>query len=257
MITDIFSSFDPFINNSYRSISPTLFWFISILSITLFQSSIWLVPNSIISASLSSTSIIFDQTKRTFGYNLKGMSSILAPLFSFLIMINLLGLLPYVFSYSSHLVFTLSFGLPLWLGLIISRILHAPTSFAAGLLPAGAPDWLNPFLVLVETLRTIVRPITLSFRLAANISAGHIVLGLIGIYSSAALFASITSFFFLFSIQVLYIIFELGICLIQAYIFCLLITLYSEDHPAHWIDSPALWFRPRTWEYDSLDSMPR
>nr|YP_010274807.1 ATP synthase F0 subunit 6 [Chrysopetalum debile]UJV31484.1 ATP synthase F0 subunit 6 [Chrysopetalum debile] len=231
MMTDIFSSFDPFIYSTSSSLSPLLFWSVSLLSISLTQSSLWVSPNSLIWSLYSTSAIMFNQTKRTFGYNLKGIPSILAPLFSFIILINLLGLLPYVFSYSSHLIFTLSFGLPLWLGLIFSSITYAPTSFAAGLLPAGAPDWLNPFLVLVETLSNLVRPITLSFRLAANMSAGHIVLGLIGIYSSAALFLSFYSFLFLFSIQVLYIIFELGICAIQAYIFCLLITLYSDDHP--------------------------
>ena len=232
MITDIFSSFDPYINSSFSILSPTLFWLIAFTSLSLCQSSLWLSPNPSIWLLSSSSNIMFDQTKRTFGFNLKGIPAVITPLFSFLILINLLGLLPYVFRFSSHLIFTLRFGLPLWLGLILSRLIHAPTSFAAGLLPAGAPDWLNPFLVLVETLRTLVRPITLSFRLAANIRAGHIVLGLIGIYSRAALFTSITSFSLLFFIQVIYIIFELGICLIQAYIFCLLITLYSDDHPA-------------------------
>jgi F-type H+-transporting ATPase subunit a len=73
----------------------------------------------------------------------------------------------------------------------------------------------------------------LSFRLAANMRAGHILLGLIGIAASSAIFSSPLSFSLLFLIQLGYIIFEIGICLIQAYIFCLLLSLYSEDHPSN------------------------
>jgi len=100
----------------------------------------------------------------------------------------------------------------------------------AGLLPGGAPDWLNPFLVIVETISIVVRPITLSVRLVANIRAGHIVLRLIGIYASSYIFISTARFVTLLGIQVGYIMFEMGICIIQGYIFCLLITLYADDH---------------------------
>ena len=116
--------------------------------------------------------------------------------------------------------------------LIITAAVWSPSSFAAHLLPAGAPDWLNPFLVLIETIRICLRPITLSFRLAANIRAGHIVLGLIAIYISRRIFYPSLSLGLLFITQVFYTLFEVGICLIQAYIFCLLLTLYSDDHPS-------------------------
>lgn len=84
--------------------------------------------------------------------------------------------------------------------------------------------------MLIETVRIIVRPITLSVRLVANIRAGHIVLRLIGIYASSYVFISGGGFLMLLRIQVFYIIFEMGICVIQAYIFCLLLTLYADDH---------------------------
>lgn len=174
--------------------------------------------------------IIYRQSLRTFSHRLKGFRSLVISIFILLIVVNLLGLLPYRFRYRSHMVFRLIFGLPLWFRLIISRFLNSPSIFVAGLLPGGAPAWLNPFLVLIETVRIIVRPITLSVRLVANISAGHIVLSLIGIYSSSYIFISDIAFSLLLLIQVFYIIFEIGICLIQGYIFCLLLTLYADDH---------------------------
>jgi len=100
------------------------------------------------------------------------------------------------------------------------------------LLPIGAPAALNPFLVIIETVSIMVRPITLSVRLTANIRAGHIVLTLIGNYLTTSFFISgIFSIALLLRIQVFYTIFEFGIGIIQAYIFCLLITLYSDEHP--------------------------
>jgi F-type H+-transporting ATPase subunit a len=69
-------------------------------------------------------------------------------------------------------------------------------------------------------------------RLMANIRAGHIVLTLIGNYlASRILTTSIISIIVLARVQIFYTIFEFGISLIQAYIFCLLITLYSDEHP--------------------------
>jgi len=79
----------------------------------------------------------------------------------------------------------------------------------------------------------LVRPITLSFRLAANMSAGHIVLTLVRVYLVFRIFVIGSSVIvFLFLVEVGYILFEFGICIIQAYIFCLLLSLYTEDHPS-------------------------
>ena len=230
MITDIFSSFDPYISHIYSGYSPLLFWIITSTSIILIYSTLWVSQTPVQKIITMASIIMFEQTKRRFGYNLKGYALIITPLFVILISINIIGLLPYAFRYSRHLVFTLTIGLPLWLALILSRFIYRPTSFAASLLPSGAPDWLNPFLVQIETIRISVRPITLSFRLAANIRAGHIVLALIGIYTATALFISSKTFLILISIQIGYLLFEAGICVIQAYIFCLLLTLYSNDH---------------------------
>lgn len=229
MIPDIFSSFDPF---RFNSINPSIsvFIIINLLLIVLTQFSFWMTSsraNSIITPFII---IIYAQLARTFINNLKGLRQIVTTLFFSIITINLLGLIPYFFRTSRHLIFTLIFGLPLWLSIIISSFFKSIKKSIAHFLPDGAPDWLNPFLVLIETTSVTVRPITLSFRLAANIRAGHIVLGLIGIYCAAAWFNSISGLILLVITTVGYILFEVAICLIQAYIFCLLLSLYSDDH---------------------------
>ena len=233
MLLDIFSSFDPATNIIGNKI---YFWIVSIIPILIFISNYWMFSSRFLSIILLPVTLIKDQASRTSTTHLSGLHAILISLFFSLIFLNLAGLLPYVFRTTSHLVFTVAFALPLWLSLILSRVSHAPTSFAAGLLPGGAPGWLNPFLVLVETVRTLVRPITLSFRLTANIRAGHIVLTLFGIYLRITYWSSaFVGFFFLLLAQIGYFLFEIGIALIQAYIFCLLLSLYADDHPLSWL----------------------
>ena len=234
MMVDIFSSFDPYINISFQSFS-FFFWCLVGLRMVLVRASFWISFRQIRWVISYPLDIINIQSFRTFSHHLKGFTSIVVSLFVILILINLAGLLPYRFSYSRHIVFSLMFGLPLWFSLLLSRFINSPRTFMAGLLPGGAPDWLNPFLVLIETVRILVRSITLSVRLVANIRAGHIVLRLIGIYASSFIFISGFSFFILLFVQVFYIIFEVGICIIQGYIFCLLLTLYADDHTSNWI----------------------
>nr|YP_009480387.1 ATP synthase F0 subunit 6 [Nassarius fraterculus]ANH54163.1 ATP synthase F0 subunit 6 [Nassarius fraterculus] len=230
MLVDIFSSFDD--NNQVFMSLYVLMWVFSLVTIVLFSSSYWVsFPRwlSVISVFKDTAS---SQVFRSFGINMGGFVNIITGLFLFLILMNMSGLVPYVFSPTSHLAISLSLGLPLWLTLIMSAIFYNPSSVVAGLLPMGAPAPLNPFLVIIETVSIMVRPITLSVRLTANMSAGHIVLTLIGNYLTASFFmSSIFSMILLLSIQVLYTVFEFGISLIQAYIFCLLITLYSDEHP--------------------------
>nr|UZT67778.1 ATP synthase F0 subunit 6 [Paracanthobdella livanowi] len=228
MLTDIFSSFDSHeFNSTYLD---TTIIFIPSLMIIFISSNLWLLSTRANSLMKILLSVIFNQLMRTNSNILKGFSMMISSTFILLILMNMSGMLPYMFSPSSHLMLSLNLGLPLWLSLLMSSFLTNKKEFMGHLLPDGAPNWLNPFLVIIETISISVRPLTLSFRLAANMSAGHIVLGLSGIYGSSYMFTSNSMMYSMLLITPWYIMFELAICLIQAYIFCLLISLYSDDH---------------------------
>lgn len=229
MIRDIFSIFDPR-NFTLLFPSTTVAIILNIVLLTIIQPQIWKYRQRKRIVTFPLINVIMTQLSRTLSINLKGMSSIVTALFITIIGINLIGIIPYSLSSSRHLILTLSIGLPIWLRIIISSFTYSPKKSVAHFLPDGAPEWLNPFLVIIETTRILVRPITLSFRLAANITAGHIVLTLIRLYCVGAIFSSVSSFVFLLLVSRGYIAFELAICLIQAYIFCLLLSLYSDDH---------------------------
>lgn len=173
---------------------------------------------------------IVPEVERTFIFNINPLNHLIHQIFFIVVILNIIGLFPYTFSITRHLLFTLRIGLPIWILLIMSRIIKSIKATIAHLLPEGAPDWLNPFLVLIESSRIVVRPVTLSFRLAANMRAGHIVLALIGIYAAASWFNRIPVFLILLTLIIGYLLFEVAICLIQGYIFFLLLTLYANDH---------------------------
>nr|BDQ43531.1 ATP synthase F0 subunit 6 [Amynthas tappensis]BDQ43830.1 ATP synthase F0 subunit 6 [Amynthas tappensis] len=229
MMPDIFSSFDPYMYNTLFP-SNSLFLIMNMSLVLLIQAGYWMINTRQSTFIVPLKSTIFSQLSRTFSFQLKGATSIISSTFIILIIINLMGMIPYTFSTSSHLIFTLVLGFPMWLSFILSSTIYSPKKTIAHLLPDGAPDWLNPFLVIIETTSIVVRPLTLSFRLAANMSAGHIVLSLVGIYCAAAWFTSTIGTSLLILTTLGYVLFEFAICLIQAYIFCLLLSLYSDDH---------------------------
>merc|ERR1712125_127909 len=127
---------------------------------------------------------------------------------------NFIGIIPYSFGNSSQVLFTFSLGIPLWFALIISSINLSLTTFLAKLLPTGTPLILRPIIVIIELIRILFRPLTLCFRLAANITAGHVVISLIGTLLKVFLLLVTPTTYILIASQIGYIIFEIGICTI-------------------------------------------
>lgn len=162
---------------------------------------------------------------------IKGLTHLVRTLFLSLILLNIQGLIPFNLGVTSHLVVTLPLALTIWFGLILSDFFFNRKKFIGKLVPAGAPNWLASFLVWVESLRLTARPVTLRFRLAANLSTGHIILTLIGVYITVFFFTKfLTVILVILPVKIIYIILEVGICFIQAYIFSLLVCLYAGEH---------------------------
>ena len=214
MIADVFTALD---GNRWG------FWLLPAPVVAWLTAGYWAQSSNLNSITAPIEVIINDQAGRTKGSYVGGFNSFVVGIFILILLINWGGLIPYVFSVSSHLLFTLPLALCGWIALITSGWSFNTKSAVAGLIPRGAPAALGPFLILVETLRVIIRPITLAVRLAANIRAGHLIIGLVGAY--------LVSTFRVAFFQVVYRAFEMGICLVQAYVFTLLLTLYADEHP--------------------------
>nr|QLY89559.1 ATP synthase F0 subunit 6 [Physa fontinalis] len=160
---------------------------------------------------------------------MKTKSSLPGALIFLIAFINLIGLTPFTFGLSSSLWFSSGLALSLWGYLIFSGMLYNPKKFLGHFLPSGTPVILSPFLILIETISVLIRPLTLTVRLIANISAGHIVLALVANCLSVCNMSLSTTLMLFLSVG--YNFFEVFVCFIQAYIFTLLITLYSNEHP--------------------------
>ena len=104
--------------------------------------------------------------------------------------------------------------------------LKTPNAILAHLVPLGTPPALMPFMVLIELVRRIIRPLTLAVRLAANIVAGHLLLTLLGNQAPnralAVILAVLGSLFLLATL-------ETAVVMIQAYVFSVLRTLYFNE----------------------------
>nr|AUO29201.1 ATP synthase F0 subunit 6 [Pristurus rupestris rupestris] len=147
-----------------------------------------------------------------------------------LVVINLLGLLPYTFTPSTQLSMDLGLAIPLWLTTITLGISTRPTTSLGHILPLGTPPPLIPVLIIIETASLLIRPLALGIRLTANMTAGHLLLQLvstatISLYSLMPLAACLTTIM----LAVLTLL-ELAVALIQAYVFTLLFTLYLEEN---------------------------
>nr|YP_008378883.1 ATP synthase subunit 6 [Avahi laniger]AGM47377.1 ATP synthase subunit 6 [Avahi laniger] len=165
-------------------------------------------------------------------HNVKGRtwSLMLTSLILFIGSTNLLGLLPHSFTPTTQLSMNLGMAIPLWAAAVMTGFRHKTKMSFAHLLPQGTPILLIPMLVIIETISLFIQPMALAVRLTANITAGHLLMHLIGgatltLTSVGPTTASIT-----FTILVLLTILEFAVALIQAYVFTLLVSLYLHDN---------------------------
>lgn len=220
MINNLFSIFDP-----ASSLNLSLNWLSMFMFTIIILPSYWILnsPFNIILKNISSA------IKKEFSILLKAKKSnilIFLSLFFLIIINNTLGLISFTFTSTRHLAITLSLALPLWISFILYRIINYLTDFLAHLVPLGTPPALIPFIVLIEIVRNIIRPITLSVRLAANIIAGHLLLTLLG---NQLVTSSYSLFIFIWASQFLLIVLESAVACIQAYVFSVLTTLYASE----------------------------
>lgn len=154
-------------------------------------------------------------------------------LFFFIVFNNLIGLIPYSFTITSHLIVTFSISFSIFVGLnIIGFNIHNINLFSL-FIPANSSFYLSLLLVPIEFVSYVFKPISLGVRLFANLMAGHTLLKVIVGFSWSMLFASsIISLFHIFPLIVLIILMglELGVALIQAYVFTILTCIYINDN---------------------------
>nr|AWV83371.1 ATP synthase F0 subunit 6 [Tanna japonensis] len=219
MMSNLFSSFDP--STGIFSLN----WLSSLSSMFFFPLIFWYLPNKIVMTFMILFKMLNKELNMLMGYKSLGSSLFFMGLFMFILLNNFIGLLPYVFTSSSHLVFTLTLALPLWLTFMMFGWFNNTNYMFCHLVPVGTPSVLTPFMVCIETISNLIRPGSLAVRLTANMIAGHLLMTLLGNSSiNSGLYINM-----ILLIQILLMLFEFAVCIIQSYVFTVLSTLYSTE----------------------------
>nr|YP_010309734.1 ATP synthase F0 subunit 6 [Epicauta tenella]UMR54851.1 ATP synthase F0 subunit 6 [Epicauta tenella] len=218
---NLFSSFDP---SSNWNIS--LNWISSLLCLIMIPSMFWLIPSRLNFLWIKIISTLHKEFKALLGPTSTGSTLIFISLFSLIFINNFMGLFPYIFTSTSHMTFTLSLALPLWLTFMLFGWINHTTHMFAHLVPQGTPPVLMPFMVCIETISNVIRPGTLAIRLSANMIAGHLLMTLLGNTGPAI---STWMINILIIVQLLLLLLESAVSIIQSYVFAVLSTLYSSE----------------------------
>src|ERR1700754_2728009 len=153
-------------------------------------------------------------------------------LFMFILINNLIGMIPYSFASTSHFILTFALSFSLVLGATILGFQKHGLKFFAFFVPAGCPLGLLPLLVLIETISYLARNVSLGLRLAANILSGHMLLNILSGFTYNIMNSGL--FFFVLGLLPLAFIIafsglELGIAFIQSQVFVVLSCSYIKD----------------------------
>lgn len=220
MIVSLFSIFDPSTPNFiHANLTSTL------LFIPLAPTFIWTCSNRLTKLLTLVTRYIRTEFKPIIK---KSPFVLIIPLalFVFIACNNSIGLAPYIFTGTSQLILTASLAFPLWISLTAYGWINNTSNILAHLIPQGTPVLIMPFMVVIETIRNIIRPFTLAIRLTANIVAGHLLIVLLN-SADPSTPSALAPLLLLAKLALLLL--ELAVAFIQAYVFSVLVTLYASE----------------------------
>lgn len=150
-------------------------------------------------------------------------------LFFYILISNFMGLVPFSFTITSHIILTFMLGASSVIGLTIIGFLKQKLHFLDLFVPKGVPKALLPLLVFIEVVSYVARGFSLSIRLFANLMSGHSLIHILLFFITKILkFNYVFGFIGLFLIGVIFLL-EIGISFLQAYVFAVLVSIYLKD----------------------------
>lgn len=205
-----------------------LFTFLVIVSLVVFnlKNSVIPVVNRVVLASLFN--FVFELVEKQIGRKGFPFFPFFLLLFLFILVCNLMGLVPFSFSPTAHLVLTLFFSIIIWTTALLLGFLENGLHFLKFFMP-DVPAFMLPFLVIIEIFSYLIRVVSLALRLAANITAGHVLLFTIAGFAAKLLDFNFFVFLLALVILCLIILLEIGVAFLQAYVFVTLACIYFND----------------------------
>nr|YP_009346072.1 ATP synthase F0 subunit 6 [Ogadenus brumpti]AMX74044.1 ATP synthase F0 subunit 6 [Ogadenus brumpti]AMX74057.1 ATP synthase F0 subunit 6 [Ogadenus brumpti] len=220
MMTNLFSIFDPSSN-----FNLSLNWLSFTMIIPLLPLLYWSTPSRLQLFWFQTSSFFLNELKNIFQKKKLIFLPFFLSLFWFILSSNFLGLFPYIFTPTSHLNLSTFMALSIWTTFMLFGWYNMPNSMFTHLVPLGTPTFLSFFMVCIETISNLIRPITLAVRLSANMISGHLLLCLL---SSSLL--NLNLIFPLISPLLMCLLFlEMAVAIIQSYVFVTLSSLYLNE----------------------------
>nr|YP_009164249.1 ATP synthase F0 subunit 6 [Taeniogonalos taihorina]AIE11787.1 ATP synthase FO subunit 6 [Taeniogonalos taihorina] len=220
MFPNLFSIFDPSTSNIF-----SLNWLSFTLCLFITPMIYWMKFSRLMVVIFEGLMMFFKEFKMMLiKFNVSNLFLMISLMYMIIIN-NIFGLFPYIFTSTSHLILTVSLALPLWLSLMIFGWINNYYLMLFHLVPVGTPNMLMPFMVLIETISNIIRPLTLSVRLMANMIAGHLLITLLSSMGPMLNYLLILMLFMQFMLFML----EFGVSFIQGYVFTILSVMYMKE----------------------------
>nr|BAJ24508.1 ATP synthase F0 subunit 6 [Phraortes sp. Miyako Island] len=222
-MTNLFSIFDP--TSSIMSIKIN--WISSMIILSIMPSMFWMMNNRYLMMIFMPMNLLNKEFKMLINMKKNKGTTLMFMAMMFMIMLNnILGLFPHIFTSTSHLTVTLTMALPAWLSFMIFGWIKNNQQMFMHLVPTGTPSMLMPFMVCIETISNFIKPVTLSVRLAANMIAGHLILTLLG---NTTMNIQLNILPIMIIIQIMLLMLETAVAIIQGYVFAVLSVLYASE----------------------------
>ena len=185
-----------------------------------------IIPTKIQLLTELSYTLISKMISDTAGSKAKPYFPFIFSLFMFVLFCNMLGMLPYSFTVTSHIIVTFALAAIIFIGVTIIGFVNHGVGYLKLFIPSGVPVVLLPIIVIIEMISYLARPVSLSVRLFANMMAGHTMLKVFGGF---VISLGIIGGWLPLSFTVALIGLEVLIAFLQAYVFAILTCIYLND----------------------------
>ena len=185
-----------------------------------------IIPSRMQSIVEMSYEFVADMVRQNVGSQGKNYFPFIFTIFMFVLFMNMLGMIPYGFTVTSHIAVTFALAMLIFIGVTVIGFVKHGLGFFGFFVPKGVPVFMLPLLVVIEVISYFTRPISLSVRLFANMMAGHTMLK---VFSGLAILMGFLGGWLPLAVMVAFTGLEILIAFLQAYVFAILTCIYLND----------------------------
>ena len=223
---------------AFTSSSAYMFLAVAVISLLMLGTGRQLIPGRLQSVAEISYEFVASMLRSSAGSEGMKFFPLVFSLFMFICISNLVGIIPYTFTVSSHLIVTVALALLVFFIVLFYGFYKNGLKFFKLFVPSGVPIYILPLVVFIEVISFFLKPVSHSVRLFANMLAGHIALkvfasfiGMLGALGVVGWLGAVLPLGLTIALTAL----ELLVAFLQAYVFAILTCIYLNDaiHPGH------------------------